>query len=96
VQFGGQYTHLLTQRIEVNFGLGVSQTFASQTDLGIIFAGAGPIFPGSREYTWMDYETRVGFRLTPKLTADVFVLGTAAMHSPMNGFHYGGGLRFAY
>jgi hypothetical protein len=96
VKIGGQWTHLLTDRIETNINGGFAQSFASHSGIVAAITGEGNVVPTMGNQSWFEYGGRIGFRITKGWVADLFVNGTLGPQPVGNTIHGGIGLRVNY
>lgn len=92
---GVQWTHLWGTSIETHLNVGVARTFDTRVGLLPVLAALGSPAAPLRERTYFEYGARVGYRITPKLTLDVFANGAAGTGS-LDQVHVGTALRFSY
>ena len=77
-RFGGQYTHLFADNIEVNVSGAVAHGFDGGRATTVNVLDFGPVAPNALpNTTWFEYGARVGYRFSDRVVADAFVLGTA-------------------
>ncbi len=92
---GVQWTHLWGSAIETHFNVGVARTFDTKVGFLPVLANIGSPAPPLKERTYFEYGARVGYRITPKITLDVFANGAAGTGS-LDQVHVGTALRFSY
>ena len=92
VKLGGQWTHLLTERVETQFNLGIARSFGSRSGLN------GTL--GTRnllgEHVWAEYGARLGYRIQQNFIIDVFADGTLGGRPIGNTVHGGVAARYAF
>jgi len=96
VKIGGQWTHLITPKIEGNINGGWVQSFATHSGIVATVTGNGTVVPTMGNQGWFEYGGRLGFRLTQGWVADLFVNGTLGPQPVGNTIHGGVGLRVHY
>jgi hypothetical protein len=93
---GGQYTHLLGGRFELNGSFAVAYGFdatsGSQWDV-LNFGTVPPYSIGNS--VWYEWGARVGYRFSQRMVIDAFVLGTLGGQIGTT-FHGGLGLRYLF
>lgn len=94
VKFGAQWTHLWGSQFETHLNVGVARTFDTKIGFLPMLAGLGSPVANVGERTYFEYGARVGYRITPKMTVDLFANG-AAGDGPSQ-VHVGTALRFSY
>lgn len=93
---GGQWTHLIGNRLELNISAGYAQSFGTSLGVSTLITGVGFVAPSIGEQHWGEYGARLGWRLTKDIVADVFVNGTFGPAPIGNTAHGGVGLRFHF
>ena len=96
VKIGGQWTHLISPKIEGNINGGWVQSFATHSGIFATVTGNGIVVPTMGNQGWFEYGGRLGFRLTQGWVADLFVNGTLGPQPVGNTIHGGVGLRINY
>jgi hypothetical protein len=96
VKIGGQWTHLISPKIEGNINGGWVQSFATHSGIVATVTGDGTVVPTMGNQGWFEYGGRLGFRLAQGWAADLFVNGTLGPQPVGNTVHGGVGLRLNY
>jgi len=96
VKIGGQWTHLITNRIEGNINGGYVYAFGTQSGVVAAVTGQGMITPTIGNQSWFEYGGRLGYRISKGWVADLFVNGTLGPQPVGNTIHGGVGLRISY
>lgn len=96
VKVGGQWTHLITDRIEGNINGNFVQSFASHAGIVAAVTGDGTVTATMGNQSWFEYGGRLGFRIAKGWVADLFVNGTLGPQPVGNTIHGGIGLRVNY
>ena len=92
---GAQFTHMIGHRIELNLNGAVEWAFNSQSGLRAQVADLA-ISGGSRSLLYYEVGGRISWRLSHRLTGDLFVNGILAPHAVGASAHGGVGFRWAF
>ena len=91
-KLGGQWTHLLTDRIETQFNLGVARSFGSRSGLNGALGAQNLL----SERVWAEYGARIGYRVQQNFVVDAFADGTLGGRPVGNTVHGGIGARYSF
>ncbi len=96
-KIGGQYTHLFGEHIEANISAGYAQAFGADYGASAVISGFGAAAgTAPSTFGWAELGGRLSYRLSQKLTADAFVLGTVGAEPAGSQIHGGVALRFDF
>ncbi len=91
-KIGGQWTHLLTDKIETQLNLGVAHSFGSRSGLNAALGGRNLL----SERAWAEYGARIGYRIQQNFVIDVFTDGTLGGRPVGNTVHGGIAARYSF
>ena len=92
VKIGGQWTHLLSDRVETQLNLGVARSFGSRSGLNGVLGPRNLL----SERAWAEYGARIGYRIQQNFVVDVFVDGTLGGRPIGNTVHGGIAARYSF
>ncbi len=96
-KIGAQYTHLFGSNIEANINGGVAHGFGGGAGVAANFSGYGPATGAAAGASnWLEFGGRLGYRYSPRLVVDAFLLGTFGGQPAGDSVHGGVGLRYAF
>ncbi|MBV9637898.1 MAG: hypothetical protein JOZ40_24990 [Methylobacteriaceae bacterium] len=93
----GQWTHVLSPRIDATLWLAGATALDRSSNLTAIVDGFGTMAPaGLKRPSWAEYGGRIGYKITPAATLGLFADGVSGGGGIGTKVHIGGELRYLF